>query len=151
MSGSEAGAPAAEADRAPPNSPRAGYGPAIAAAVLAALWAALLFWLSSRPDPLPALTTRLSDKVLHFVAYGTLAALLRAALATPRRAPWRALLLAVVLASLYGASDEWHQWFVPGRSCDVRDWVADTLGAAAGAAVAEVFLRRRGARASIRA
>jgi VanZ family protein len=145
------GTPSAPATPAPPPAGwRAGYRLAVAGAVLAALWAALLFWLSSKPDPLPELTSRFSDKILHFAAYGTLGALLRLGLATPRRAPRRALALAVLLASLYGASDEWHQWFVPGRSCDVRDWVADVLGAAAGAALAEAFLRRLRARASIR-
>ena len=38
-------------------------------------------------------------------------------------------------ASLFGASDEFHQSFVPGRDTDVFDWVADTLGATAGALV----------------
>ena len=32
--------------------------------------------------------------------------------------------------SLFGATDEWHQSFVPGRASEVKDWVADTLGAA---------------------
>ena len=44
-------------------------------------------------------------------------------------------LLAVVLASGYGATDEFHQRFVHGRSPDVHDWIADTLGALAGAFV----------------
>jgi VanZ family protein len=47
-----------------------------------------------------------------------------------------ALLLALSLASLYGATDEFHQSFVPGRSADVLDWLADTLGAALGASAA---------------
>jgi VanZ family protein len=34
-----------------------------------------------------------------------------------------------VIASLYGASDELHQSFIPGRSPEIGDWVADTLGA----------------------
>jgi VanZ family protein len=36
----------------------------------------------------------------------------------------------LLVVSAYGASDEWHQSFVPGRSTDVRDWIADTIGAA---------------------
>ncbi|MCX5731999.1 MAG: VanZ family protein, partial [Deltaproteobacteria bacterium] len=47
-----------------------------------------------------------------------------------------------------GATDEFHQSFVPGRNADVADWMADTLGAAAGAAigalVATVALRPPG-------
>ena len=34
------------------------------------------------------------------------------------------------MTSLYGASDEWHQYFVPGRSCEFGDWIADTAGGA---------------------
>ena len=32
-------------------------------------------------------------------------------------------------AVVYGASDEWHQYYVPGRYADVWDWVADIVGA----------------------
>jgi VanZ family protein len=32
---------------------------------------------------------------------------------------------------VYGASDEFHQRFVPGRTADVLDWLADSLGACA--------------------
>ncbi len=39
---------------------------------------------------------------------------------------------ALVLCLLYAASDEFHQLFVPGRSCQFRDVCIDTLGAAAG-------------------
>jgi hypothetical protein len=38
--------------------------------------------------------------------------------------------LAVLIVSAFGATDEWHQSFVPGRDCDVFDWLADTAGAA---------------------
>ena len=34
------------------------------------------------------------------------------------------------MRSFYGATDEWHQSFVPGRDADVRDLVADAVGAA---------------------
>jgi VanZ family protein len=52
-----------------------------------------------------------------------------------------AVLAAAVIASAFGATDEVHQSFVPGRNADVADWVADTLGAAVGALVATVALR----------
>lgn len=42
---------------------------------------------------------------------------------------------ALLLASVYGASDEWHQAFVPLRDSDVRDWVADSLGGTIGSAL----------------
>jgi VanZ family protein len=43
--------------------------------------------------------------------------------------------LAVLFTSLYGISDEIHQAFVPFRDSNWLDWVADTIGAAVGAAV----------------
>ena len=90
----------------------------------------LIFYLSSKTDPLPDLTERVWDKALHFLEYGALAALLLFALRSSEVAARRAGLLAVAVVSLYGASDELHQAFVPGRSCDARDWAADTVGAA---------------------
>jgi VanZ family protein len=41
-------------------------------------------------------------------------------------------LAAIALTTAFGASDELHQMFVPGRSADVHDIVADAAGAAAG-------------------
>lgn len=42
---------------------------------------------------------------------------------------------AVLLTSLYAVTDEIHQLFVPGRSCQFSDWVIDTCGAILGALV----------------
>lgn len=94
------------------------------------LLAALIFAASSRSE-VAAPSVPGTDKAAHFVAYGMLATLvLRAFRGADQRlatsAPWAALLL----ASLHGISDEWHQSFTPGRAVEVADWVADTLGAA---------------------
>lgn len=113
-------------------------------------YAALIFWLSSQPNPLPALTERLWDKAIHFAEYGALGALLLVALRESGVAPRRAAAVAALVASLYGVSDEVHQGFVPQRDADVRDWVADTVGGAAGAGLAALALRVAGSRASIR-
>jgi len=65
-----------------------------------------------------------SDKVAHFGAYGLLATLV-----CRLRPGWKGAILGLLCASAFGVSDEWHQSFVPGRSSDVFDWIADTLGA----------------------
>ena len=65
------------------------------------------------------------DKVVHFFVYGLLATL-AVRLGRGRRAAW----LALLAVSFFGVTDEWHQSFVPGRSCEFGDWVADTTGAA---------------------
>ncbi|MGI6369098.1 MAG: VanZ family protein [Ignavibacteria bacterium] len=35
-----------------------------------------------------------------------------------------------VIGSIFAASDEIHQYYVPGRSADIMDWVFDNLGIA---------------------
>ena len=42
------------------------------------------------------------------------------------------LLAAWSMAVCYAATDEFHQWFVPGRSCEVRDVCVDGTGALIG-------------------
>jgi len=69
------------------------------------------------------------DKVAHFAVFGLLGMLI--ARTQPRRRWW----LGWLMATLYGAADEWRQSFTPGRSVEVADGVADTLGAAVGAFV----------------
>ncbi len=69
----------------------------------------------------------------HGVVFGALAVLAHIGLATPGR---RGLVGAVLLASAYGAVDEYHQSWVPGRTPSALDWVTDTAGALAGAGAA---------------
>jgi VanZ family protein len=79
----------------------------------------------------------------HFFEYALLGGLYLIAL--PRlSATWRRIGLAVLLASLYGVTDEFHQSFVPGRTPDIVDWLLDTAGAATGAAVVAFWQRRVG-------
>jgi VanZ family protein len=48
---------------------------------------------------------------------------------------WMRGIAAIVLATLYGATDEFHQLFVPGRSADRYDVLADCVGATMGTAI----------------
>ena len=43
---------------------------------------------------------------------------------------------------LYAASDEFHQYFVPGRECKVTDWLFDCLGALMGLLILHLILRQ---------
>lgn len=94
----------------------------------------LIFFLSSLSNPPTPLRFPHADKAVHAVLYGGLTA----ALLIPGLPPIRA----AALASGYGATDEIHQRFVPGRDASWGDWLADTAGAAA-AAVAAWACRRR--------
>jgi len=98
----------------------------------------MIFGLSSMSS-LPPPPGGLTDKHAHFVTYGVLAALVVWGLTdrAPARTTWAAAAAAVALAALYGASDEWHQSFVPGREVSALDLAADT----GGAAIAAVALR----------
>lgn len=88
------------------------------------------------------------DYIGHGVSYAVLGALLMRALAGGTLRGMRAGLIvpAVLIAALYGVSDEFHQSFIPGRMASVSDIVADTIGALLGAGVAAFVsgqLRRR--------
>ncbi len=96
---------------------------------------ALIFYSSAQPDPAPRITAVVWDKLLHASGYTVLAVLLCRALRGERMTVGLAACIAAILTSAYGASDEWHQSFTPMRSSDFKDWTADTVGAAMGAAV----------------
>jgi VanZ family protein len=96
---------------------------------------ALIFHFSSESAPLPALTALVWDKALHLTEYAGLGLLLCRALRGEGLGWLGAVIGALVLASAYGAGDEWHQSFVPFRDSDVRDWVADSLGGTVGSAL----------------
>jgi VanZ family protein len=36
--------------------------------------------------------------------------------------------MTVIISVLYAASDELHQLFVPGRMCDLNDFIVDSIG-----------------------
>jgi len=67
------------------------------------------------------------DKILHGFIYGILALSLRYTLVLNQiQNPFQKSLM---ISSLYGLSDEFHQVFIPGRTFELMDWAADTCGA----------------------
>lgn len=107
---------------------------------LAAVWAAVIFGLSSIPGLSSDLGTwdLILRKIAHFVEFAILGGLLY--WATNRR------VFSITLTSLYAATDEMHQAFVSGRNGAVSDWAIDTAGAIVGVFVATEILRRRSER-----
>lgn len=81
------------------------------------------------------------DKLLHFACFALLGALfLRAFNTTPiKHNLTLVLILSVLLSSLYGISDEIHQHFVPFRTADPMDVLADILGSIAGVYIYQKF------------
>jgi VanZ family protein/UDP-2,3-diacylglucosamine pyrophosphatase LpxH len=113
--------------------------------------AATIAWLSAQSHyPVGVQLPPPLDKVAHLGVFGVLAWALDLALQgnRPDLPLYRRHLLVFLAVSLYGATDEWHQVFVPGRSCEFGDWVADALGGALGLLVGSapaLFTRRLGA------
>jgi hypothetical protein len=97
---------------------------------------ALIFAASSIPN-LGQLPGGISDKSGHSIGYALLAGLFLRAFARGRLrdVTWRRTSAAIIVATLYGVSDEFHQVFVPGRTADRYDVLADCIGATVGVAV----------------
>ena len=96
------------------------------------LYMAAIFYVSSQPDAAPP--GGVSDVSAHGMAYFFLGILVVRALARrlPARIGWVEVLGALAISVLYGASDEFHQSFVPNRVADIHDLYADAIGASIG-------------------
>jgi VanZ family protein len=102
---------------------------------LLVLWVGFTFLLTSIPDPTFKIPLPLADKIAHFGFYGVMGFLC---------AMWRresggtargAALYALAFVAIVGAVDEVHQHWIPGRSMDVFDWIADASGGGIGGLV----------------
>jgi len=101
-----------------------------------AVYMGAIFYASSLTSP--PTPKNVSDETLHLSAYSGLVLVLLRALAGGR---WngvtpRAIIASWVIATLYGATDEWHQTFTNGRTAAIADLGANAFGAAIGAAAA---------------
>jgi VanZ family protein len=94
-------------------------------------WAAAIFIQSSLSYiDTPDLGFDLQDKLFHAIEYAILGFLLRRALVfqgnqfVQRNAGW----LTILIGGTFAISDEIHQLFVPGRSGEIADAIADCVG-----------------------
>lgn len=98
---------------------------------------------------IPVIGFRHADKFVHFFMYGVLGFLVSRALDDPgqtRRV--RAMLVAFLFCVVLGATDEWHQLYIQGRSAEVGDWVADSTGGFVGATTWMIRSRKKAFRTS---
>ncbi len=102
-------------------------------ALLAALTMIAALFIGAANPPTAGLIHEPWDKVAHLLFFFLLGVLLRYGLTLPA---W----VIVLLVAIVGAADEWHQYYVPGRTASVGDWLADL----AGVVLAMVVLRGRG-------
>ena len=109
-----------------------------------AVYMAAIFWASSL-HVLPGAVSGFPDWLLHSACYGGLALVSLRAVSGGK---WPGvttgtLAAALIICAVYGASDEFHQSFVPGRAVEFRDWRNDVTGAALGLGAAWAWGKMR--------
>jgi VanZ family protein len=119
------------------------------ARLYAVAWGLFLLALTSWPSPpeVPVVSSIPDfDKVVHATLYGVQGFLLYFAIRWPGQRPlWVRVLTVGGLLALFGALDEVHQIWIPGRSAEVADALTDAIAGFAGAVVAAaVAVRSRG-------
>lgn len=107
-------------------------------AAWAVLIESLILW-PSPPDVRSPFGSVGLDKILHATMFGVLAVLAARALRDDGQPWW----LALVGTSAFGAFTELQQYFIPTRSTEVGDFLADTAGAAIGLALFAALAPRR--------
>ncbi|MCX6164185.1 MAG: VanZ family protein, partial [Ignavibacteriae bacterium] len=87
-----------------------------------------IFVESSFPtEAYPKIDFELSDKIIHFGIYFVLFFAFYYSFNNQTKyllLKKYSLFAALIFTSIYGVSDELHQYFVPGRSCEFFDWLA---------------------------
>jgi VanZ family protein len=81
-----------------------------------------LFWGGTKPVAVGLFPGPL-DKVAHFATFALIAALLWFSFQCSRP------LLVIVMVSAIGIADEFHQFFLPGRSANMADMATDIFAA----------------------
>ena len=81
------------------------------------------------------------DKVFHFIAYFIYGITIQMFLNYFNIKSKKYILLTIIIGSLFGASDEFHQSFIPNRTTEFFDWFADTLGVAASLSIRTKLLK----------
>jgi VanZ family protein len=97
---------------------------------LALYWITLFIATSIPSEALPKIAV--GDKLEHFFAYMILSILVSLTFHFQKKIKLLntyPLLSALFVVSLYGALDEWHQTFIPGRYAELLDMVSNFFGA----------------------
>ena len=92
-------------------------------------WLILITATSLPVERLPSIG--FNDKISHFIAYFSLSVLVNLTLIYQRKSRLlfeKAPIATIIICLFYGALDEVHQMFVPGRFAETLDWVADASG-----------------------
>lgn len=109
--------------------------------VVTAGYMAAIFYFSSLPGSRLPIQPGAWDHLLHFLAYWGLGASIALSAGYPVMS-WRQAIMAIVTGVAFGASDEWHQSFVPLRNASLADWLYDALGVMVGVPLVWTLMRR---------
>ena len=71
-------------------------------------------------------------KTAHFLEYAVLGFLLASVFVSFGLKTKQNIPLSFIIGALYAVSDEIHQYFVPGRSCQISDMLLDSAGVITG-------------------
>jgi VanZ family protein len=111
--------------------------------LLALLWAGLIFHLSGQSSLDVPLLFPGQDKLLHALVFGLLGFLVLGGMRPAGKGFHPGSLLgAFLLVVLFGIVDEYHQSFVPGRTADPLDVLADAVGAIIGVGLMALIYRK---------
>ncbi|MBP1154374.1 MULTISPECIES: VanZ family protein [unclassified Paenibacillus] len=91
-------------------------------------------------DSASAILNLIVRKASHAIAFGLLTLFVLFALKGSRKS----FILAWLFATLYGALDEIHQSFVPGRTAAVMDVGMDSFGALVTLVLAKLYIKLKG-------
>ncbi len=88
----------------------------------------IIFYVSSLTFPPGAPSFGWETIAYHFYAFLFLAAFLLISLTRGKIENKKFIFIAIIIAMVYGVSDEIHQLFVPGRACSFSDFLIDSAG-----------------------
>jgi VanZ family protein len=96
------------------------------------LLASLTLFIASHQEGVPFDTSIFifQDKIMHFFAYFIYGITIQLFLLSFDISNRKYIILTIIIGSIFGLSDEIHQYFIANRSTEFFDWVADTLGCA---------------------
>ena len=108
------------------------------------IYCLLIFIQSSYPSPENIPSRPYIDKFIHFAVYVILGMLFFRAFRIQRFKENinMVIVLSILSSSLYGISDEVHQYFVPYRDADIMDILADVAGSICGVYLIKLLKRR---------
>ena len=118
-----------ESDRFYKETLKSGYRILLSLPVLIILVTIFLLSHTAHPE-FPKIGIEWQDKIAHVLAYFVLGiSLILFYFSNAKKVEMRLIVIfTLLIGSFYGLSDEFHQYFIPGRDAEFLDWIADVFG-----------------------